>query len=235
MLNTLTLKVMWVTTIRYTFLFKPWVFKKRRKKNLNPFFFSLSLFLTFSPAPVPIRRTEKAASSRHRPNHLTSKQLVSQVSTSLAISVTSIARAFIFKSLHMHLPSSQIYYNAHKLWKAFYLHSFPFFPSSFSTSWASVASKPPSYQSVQHLAPSHHSVFDIYLFTLICLSQKSEILRLRLCSRPWSCFLYRSRCRQRRLSPTTTTRHPKTLSHFTHAIWWIKAPVAWPALPLYMA
>lgn len=37
------------------------------------------LFSLFAPAaPLPIRRAEEAASPRHRPHHLTSKQLVSQ-------------------------------------------------------------------------------------------------------------------------------------------------------------
>lgn len=36
------------------------------------------MFLCLFPAPIPFRRAEEATSRRHRPHHLTSKQLVSQ-------------------------------------------------------------------------------------------------------------------------------------------------------------
>lgn len=41
-----------------------------------------------------------------------------------------------------------------------------------------------------------------------------------------------SLCHAINVPPNTPSQ---TVSHFAHAIWWIKAPVAWPALPLYMA
>lgn len=85
------------TTIRFSHLCVSHEQKKKSNKQTKT-------YLIFS-APIPIRRTEKAASPRHRPHHLTSKQLVSQVLMLLSVSPAQLGISFLKGFTCLSLPA----------------------------------------------------------------------------------------------------------------------------------